>query len=201
MSTTSPLFETMSAQIEAECGEHRAAAQAEADRIASEARAKADAARTAALAAAQAERDRLDSLWRQKGEAERIRLELAMKNDAVEAVLAEARAEIARAVASPEFGDVLDKLLAELMEEAPESGDLKVLAPPKYTDRVSSWLSENGRAGVDVEASQAFEDGVAVQDPGRTFRISNTLSGRFELMEQDIRKQCMTTLFDGGGAA
>jgi vacuolar-type H+-ATPase subunit E/Vma4 len=91
-------------------------------------------------------------------------------------------------------------LLAELMEEAPDSGDLQVLAPPAHADRVSSWLSNNGRAGVGVEGSEAFKDGVAVQDPGRTFRISNTLSGRFALMEQEIRKHCMTTLFGGGAA-
>jgi len=196
----SALLETMAKQVEAECETHRAAAQSEADRIVQDARAKADAARDASLAHAQAERDRLDSLWQQKADTERIRLELEMKNDAVEAVLAEARDRIHRTIASPEFGGVLDALLDELMADAPDRGDLQVLAPPAHTDRVSSWLAEHGRSGVHVEGSEAFRDGVAVQDPARTFRISNTLTGRFALMEQEIRKHCMTTLFGDEGA-
>lgn len=195
------LFETMARQVEAECAQHTAKAKAEADRIVADAHAKARASGEAALASAKAERDRLDALWKQKAEAETVRLELAMKNDAVEAVLAAVTADIKRLVASPEFPKVLESLLAELMPAVGGEKNVQVLCPAAHIDLVKNWLAANGHAGVQVEASPEFPDGVAVQNPARTWRISNTLSGRFAHVEQAVRKHCMTALFGAGGAA
>lgn len=195
------LLATMASQVEAECEEHVAQARAEADTILADARAKAGASREAALAAAQAEKERLDTLWRQKAEAESIRLELAMKNEAVEAVLSAVRDELRRIAEGPEFRGLLERLLEELMEAAGDRDDVVVLGPPSQTDSIKQWLSGHGKGGVSVEGSQAFWDGVAVQDPNRTYRISNTLSRRFAQVEPDIRKHCMTTLFGSEGGA
>jgi len=195
------LFETMTRQVEAECAEHLAKARAEADRILADAHAKSRAAAESALASAKAERDRLDSLWKQKAEAESVRLELAMKNDAVEAVLAEATAGIRRIASGPDFPRVLESLLAELMAAAGGGSDVQVLAPAAHVDLVKQWLSGHGHAGVAVVASSEFWDGVAVQNPARTWRVSNTLTGRFARVDQAVRKHCMTVLFGPGGAA
>lgn len=194
------LLDTMAAQVEAECDEHLAAARAEADRIMAEARAKAEAAREDALANARAEKERLDALWKQKAEAESIRLELAMKNEAVEAALAEVRASIRRLVQSPEFEGVLQRLLDELMEEAGGQSDIVVLGPTQQADTIKKWLADRGKQNMPVEGSDELWDGVAVQDPARTYRISNTLTGRFARVEQDARRHCMTALFGSGGA-
>ncbi len=195
------LFETMARQVEAECSEHLAKARAEAERILADARAKARDAGEAALASAKAERDRLDALWKQKGEAEAVRLELSMKNDAVEAVLAEVSAGIKRLASGPEFPAVLERLLAELMAAAGGEKNVQVLGPAAHVDLIKSWLAGHGHAGVTVQGSPEFWDGVAVQDPARSWRVSNTLTGRFTRVDQAVRKHCMTALFGAGGAA
>ncbi len=195
------LFETMARQVEAECAEHLAKARAEAERILTDARAKARASTEAALASAKAERDRLDTLWKQKGEAESVRLELSMKNDIVEALLAEVSAGIRRMATSPEFTKVIDRMLAELMAAVAGTSGVQILGPPAHVELIRAWLADHGHAGVKAEGSTEFWDGVAVQDPARTWRVSNTLSGRFARVDQAVRKHCMTTLFGSGGAA
>ncbi len=192
------LFQTMTRQVEAECADHLGKARAEAERILADARTKAAASRQAVLAAAEAEKARLDSLWKQKAESESVRLELAMKNDAVEAVLAEVHRELRNATSGPGFGGIVDSLLGELMAAVGPSNDVRLLAPTSQSDRVRGWLERNGRGGVPVEDSPEFWDGVAIQDPQRSYRISNTLTGRFARVEQSARKHCMTALFGGG---
>jgi vacuolar-type H+-ATPase subunit E/Vma4 len=192
---SSALFETMTRQVEAECAGHLAKARAEAERILADARAKAAASREAALANARAEVQRLDTLWKQKAEAETVRLELTMEKDAVEAVLAEVRAQVARLASSAEFSAVLSRLLSELMPAVPGGGDVELVGPPAHVEHIRRWLSGHGAQGITVKESDQFRDGVAAQDRRQTWRISNTLHGRFERLEQAARKHCMTSLF------
>lgn len=192
------LFETMTRQVEAECADHLAKARAEAERIEADARAKAAASREIVLAAARAEVGRLDTLWKQKAESEAVRLELSMKNEAVEAILADVETQLRRTVEGPNFGAILESLLAELMAAAGPVSDAQLLAPSAHADRVRAWLEKNGRSGVRVEGSAEFWDGVALQDPQRSYRISNTLTGRFARIEPAARKHSMTTLFGKG---
>jgi len=194
------LFDTMTRQVEAECAGHLDKARAEAERILADARAKAAASRDAVLAAAEAEKSRLDSLWKQKGESESVRLELAMKNDAVEAVLAEVAKELRATTSGSGFPAILDSLLRELTAAAGSASNLQLLAPASHVEHVRGWLQKNGHGSVKVEGSSEFWDGVALQDPQRTYRISNTLTGRFARVEQAARKHCMTALFGGGEA-
>ena len=41
--------------------------------------------------------------------------------------------------------------------------------------------------------------GVALEDPKHTYRISNTLTGRYARLDQQARKICMQNLFGAGG--
>ncbi len=189
----SALLETMSRQIAGACAERLSGANAEKDVILADAHAKSVAQREATLLAARTEKDDLDRFRRQLAEGEAARADLSMKNDIVEAVLAAVEAEIEQIVAGPQFPATLDALLAEVM--AVVTGELVVLAPPTQVDRVRAWLAQNGRGGVAVEASPAHRDGVAVQDPKRTYRVSNTLGGRFNRVKGEARKRCMQTLF------
>jgi vacuolar-type H+-ATPase subunit E/Vma4 len=196
---TSSLFETMTRQVEAECAGHLAKARAEAERILADARAKAVTSRDATLATARAEVDRLDVLWKQKTEAESVRLELAMENDAVEAVLEKVRAEMTRVAAGPEFPGLLSRLLDELIPAIPSGDDVELLGPAAHIEHIRQLIGTRGKQRIEVKASDQFQDGVAAQDRARTWRISNTLHGRFQHMEQAARKHCMTTLFGSKG--
>ena len=189
----SALFDTMSTGIAAQCEANLDSAREEAATIASEAIAKTAAQRESALSATQSEMSLLDERWRQKAEAEATKAALAMKKTAVNKVLGEVQDAIDRIVKGPTFPMVLDSLLAEVMAIAED--DVVVLAPEAQVEGVQQWLSSHGHGGLKVEGSAALRDGVAVQDPARTYRISNTLSGRYSRVELEIRKICMTGLF------
>lgn len=190
------LLETMARQVAAECERFRSEARSEAEAIVAEARAQAADLRAKTLDATAAEMRRLDERWRQKADAEAAKAALMMKNQAVHEVLGHVRERIRAIAEGPRFRDVLDALLAEVMDVAED--DIVVLAPQQYADHVRDWLAANGRGGVPVEGSASLWDGVAVQDPARTYRISNTLSGRFARVEEEARKLCMTQLFEPG---
>lgn len=193
----SALLDTMAREVDAECERTLAAARAEADAIVAAAREKSAAQRDASLKATEAEMVMLDERWRLKAEAEALTAGLSVRNDAVNEVLDQARGEIRSLVDGPDFPGVLDMLLSEVMAVAPAG--TTVLAPEKHLDHVRGWLTKNGSSDVPVEASASMWDGVAVQDSGRTFRISNTLSGRFSRVVDNARRLCMTSLFSEGG--
>lgn len=196
MKTGATVIESMSLQVVEQCESTLSEANREAAGIADNARAQSDALREEALIAARHEMDALDELWRQKAEVEAAKAELVMQNDAVRAVLGKVGEENRRIVASDEFPATLDLLLSELMAVAPD--DVVALAPPDHCGHVREWLAKNSHDGVPVEGSSSMLDGVAVQDRARTFRISNTLSGRLSRVEQQARRICMMSLFGSG---
>ena len=85
--------------------------------------------------------------------------------------------------------------LAALGKIAPGPDDVVVLAPESQVGHVEQLLAKSGHNGLAVEGSAVVWDGVAVQDKQRTFRISNTLSGRYARVEDGARKLCMVSLF------
>ena len=194
----SALLETMTAQVTEECDGNRATAQQEADAIKAEAESKSAARREATQSATDAEMKRLDERWRQMAHAEASRADLMVKNDAVIAVMKKVESEIHRIVDSGEFPAVLDALLASLATEI--QGDVVLIGPEGHVDHIKSWLSSNGHDGIAVEGSADFWDGVAIQDPAQTYRISNTLTGRYGRVEQDARRLCMINLFGDSAA-
>ncbi len=187
------LLDTMAQQVIAKCDSILREAREEADRIQAKARNDAEEKRNATIASAQSAIDAQDARSRQKAEAEASKADLVVKNEAVEAVLASVEAEVRKLAEGTEFPGLLESMLSELMAVA--EGDVVVLGPEKHLDTVKGWLANNGRGDVPVEASPGMWDGVAVQDPKRTYRISNTLSGRFRAVREDARKQCMLGLF------
>ncbi|MFP6616138.1 MAG: V-type ATP synthase subunit E [Candidatus Hydrogenedentota bacterium] len=189
----SALLETMTAQVTEECDGNRAAAQQEADAIQAEADRKSAAQREATQSATDAEMDRLDERWRQMAHAEASRASLMAKNDAVKAIMQKVESEIRRIVESDEFPAILDALLVSLATEI--EGEVVLIGPESHVAHIESWLSSNGHDGIKVEGSNEFWDGVAIQDPAQTYRISNTLSGRYGRVEQEARRLCMIKLF------
>ena len=194
----SALLETMTAQVTEECDGNRAAAQQEAEAIRAEAERKSAAQRDATQSATDAEMDRLDERWRQMAHAEASRAGLVVKNDAVKAVMQKVESEIRRIVAGDDFPAVLDALLVSLDSEI--QGDVVLLGPAGHVGHIEAWLSSHGHEGISVEGSAELWDGVAVQDPAQTYRISNTLTGRYSRVEQDARRVCMVNLFGGNAA-
>ena len=192
----SALLETMTAQVTEQCSATRAAAEQEAKAIAAEAASQAQARREALVAANDADMDRLDERWRLMAHAEASRADLVVKNDAVQAVIRKVELEISAIVASDSFLGVLDALLSSLLNEyTGDDADVILVAPEAHVAHVQQWLSGHGHAGMAVEASTEIWDGVALQDPARTYRISNTLTGRYGRIGQEARRLCMVTFF------
>ena len=189
------LFETMTEQVTVECDRNLAEARDEAGRIRSDAASESEAQRERTISATNAEIDLLDQRARQKAEAEAAKAELELRNEVVEAVMGQVQGEIRSIVSSDAFNGVLDALLASLMTAADSTEGIVVLAPESKVDHVKRWLSSNGHARVPVEGSATVWDGVALQDPKRTYRISNTLTGRYKRVEREARRHCMVTLF------
>lgn len=189
------LKESMARRVEDQCAHIAAEAESEANAIRDRARAQAQAVRESTIASVEREIAQLRERWEQKARAEAARAELAMKNEAVEAVMDTVTQRIRAIVDSDRFTTILSGLLAELMSAA--EGDIVVLAPPSHVDFVKSQLSEHGHGSVPVEGSAALWDGVALQDPRRTYRISNTLTSRYSQVLQEARKICMKELFEG----
>jgi vacuolar-type H+-ATPase subunit E/Vma4 len=194
----SALLETMTAQVVEECDGNSSAAQQEADAIQAEAEGKSAAQRESTQAATDSEMVRLDERWRQMAHAEASRADLVVKNEAAKAVMHKVAQEIRSIVDNKEFPSVLDSLMETLVREI--KGEVMVLGPEGHIDHIKTWLSNNGHDGISVEASSELWDGVALQDPARTYRISNTLTGRYSRVEQEARRVCMVNLFGGNAA-
>lgn len=187
------LLDTMARQVDEVYNGNLSAASESAEGILEETRQECAALEEESLAATAAEMETLAERWRRKADAEAAKAALVVQHDALHAVLEKVSEEIREIVSSDEFGPILDALLAELMADAPP--DVIALAPPDHLDRVKKWLASNGHDKVPVEGAPNRQDGVAIQDRDRTFRISNTLSGRFSRVEQEARKLCMMSLF------
>jgi len=193
-----PLLDLMSAQIAAQREEIAEKARKEALRIQEEARERADQRRKDTLAAVESELASLAKRSRERVEAEAHMITLTTKDTITNEVLGSVTGELAAIAAGPEFPSILDALLAELMADAPV--DVVVLAPPAYVDHCAQWLASNGRGDLPVEPWAALTDGVAIQDRGRKFRYTNTLTARFKKQEGELRKLSLRQLFPASGA-
>lgn len=189
----SALLETMTAQVTEECEGNIAAAREEAAAIQADAEKKAASQRESVEASTETEMNRLDERWRQMAHAEASRADLVVKNEAVKAVMQKVQAEIKAIVSGGDFPQVLDALLNSLNDEITQH--VVVVGPEAHVDHIKGWLSNHGHENVTVEGSPEMWDGVAVQDAKRTYRISNTLTGRYGRVEQEARRLCMVKMF------
>ena len=78
--------------------------------------------------------------------------------------------------------------------------DAVVIVPVSFGDRAKAWLQNNGHGGATVQESTALRDGCAMQDAGRSYRVTTTLSSRLSKLQNEARKVCLDTLFGKGGA-
>lgn len=183
----------MSAQIAAQRNETLQAARDEASAIQQNARERAEQRRKDSLAAAESELASIARRSRERVEAESHMVTLTTKDSITNEVLGDVAAELAAIAAGPTFPAILDALLAELMAEAP--ADVVVLAPPAHVNHCQNWLESHGYPGLKVEGLASLKDGVAVQDPGKRFRYTNTLTARFNKHEGELRKLSLNRLF------
>lgn len=188
-----PLLDLMSAQIAGQREAILLAARDEAAQIAQTARERAEQRRSNTLSAAQGELASIAKRSRERTEAEAQMVTLTMKDTITNEVLAEVAEELTQIAAGPGFPAILDALLAELMAEAPS--DVVVLAPPAHADHCKQWLESHGYGHLAVVPEPSLADGVSVQDPGKKFRFTNTLTARFNMREGALRKASLNRLF------
>lgn len=190
------LLDTMAGQVEQRCQERLVKARKEAEAIVAAAREKAAKQRSETLDRTNREMERLAERARELA-ALQVDLEaLSMRHAVADEVLQSVHDELARIAEGPGFPAVLESLLAEVMRAAPPQAE--IVAPVGRGDVCRDWLNANGHAGLPISESAALKDGVAVQDPARTFRVTNSLSARFQILENQARQVCLGTLFGEG---
>jgi vacuolar-type H+-ATPase subunit E/Vma4 len=191
---TPALFDTMAQEVQADCDRRLGEARREAERILAEGRRVADQEYARGIETTREEISLADRRERQRLDAEHDKAFLAVQHKVVEEVLARVGEEIRRLSQAPDFGAVLEALLAEILAEV-RGKKLDVLAPPAHADRIAAFLQERGRGELRVIPWASLTDGVAVQDRRRTYRVSNTLSGRLVAIQDEARKRCQARLF------
>jgi vacuolar-type H+-ATPase subunit E/Vma4 len=192
------LFESMTREARAQCGERLAEARREAEAIEAAGAKRCAEDRECALDAAQSKMDERRSDARMAAEAEAGRLRRTLEGTVAEEALAEAEKAIRAIAVGPEFPHIIEELLEEAVDGV--DGEFSVFAPPDHACIVRRWLDSHGLDDVEAVPDTDVADGVIVQDAGRTFRITNTLRERFEMLRDKSRALCVEILFgDGSG--
>lgn len=171
-----------------------ASARAEAERVIAEAHRQVEARRhEAQLAARQtAEHTRARRLAQAEQQAEKEALTL--RDRVVADVLDQARQRAMELADTPQFEPILKALVREVVRDAPQNAVLE--APAAHAARCRQWLDAWDHRGVRVETSTHLRDGVALRDEERTWRVLNTLTGRFDRVLGQARRLCMHRLFE-----
>jgi len=186
-------LDTLEREAERRCEVILAQAREEAARIVAEARQTAEENRQNALKEEQTHaRTQLEDA-RRRAEAQVERAKVSMRERVADRILDTVHEELRRIAQSPEFPEVLQFLLAEIMEEAPDNA--LVLAPPEHVSSCRQWLDVHGMTHITVEPDERLWDGVAVIDAPRSFRLTNTLTSRFEKSRASARKAALRRLF------
>lgn len=191
-----PLLELMTEEAAAKRGAILARAREDAEAIRAEARDRAAAQHREATDALRADLDAQARRERDRAEAAANMQAQATKELLADEVLEAAAGDLRHFAGTVEFAPVLEALLEELINNAPE--EVAVLVPPAHHDRVLTWLAAHGKTHLAVEPDPSLHDGVAVRDLRGRFRISNTLGLRLEKVESAARHACMAALFGKG---
>lgn len=190
-----PLLELLTEQADAERTAVVEDAKQQATQIHDDARARTARRRERTLAETESELQVLAERNRQRAQAEAEMVVKTTRDTITDELLQSVLAELGRIPGEAGFEATLLSLLAELMDEA-EPG-MTVLVPAAHKDACASWLSSNGHGDLAVEASDALNDGVAIQDATQSYRVTNTLSTRFQKQEAALRRHCRKALFGG----
>jgi vacuolar-type H+-ATPase subunit E/Vma4 len=203
------LLETMSQLAEQRRGEILAEAQKEADAICAAAEEECGKRREAALSGARGAMAEQVRQARERAAAEAEKQALVMQEVVVDEILERVEVQLAQVAERTDFASVLRTLLREAVEDATaergeaESGEFVVYAPAAHARSCEEWLHEMGVAGAEIEEDASLRDGVMVEDRSHTYRIVNTLSGRYARIREEARALCLRRLFgerSGNGA-
>jgi vacuolar-type H+-ATPase subunit E/Vma4 len=190
------LLDMMASQVARQCEEKLTEARRDAGAAVAEARERAEQRRARALERERAEVERLNQRARELAQVLAEHEALTMQQAVADEVLAKAEIELARLVRTADFPGILEGLLAELIAEV--SGDGVVLAPAARVETCRAWLARHSRADVVVQTDPNLVDGVAYQDARRTYRITNAMSSRLHMLQNEARKTCLDALFPKG---
>jgi vacuolar-type H+-ATPase subunit E/Vma4 len=168
-------------------------AQRVSDSIVQEAERRASAKRSAALSALQGELDALARRSHDRSQVETARMQLAMQDEVVREVLERVRLHLCHVSEEPGFGRVLIELLRKAMGKT--DGNVRVLVPQTHGALCGKWLRDNAYAGATVEPTAAVSDGVILEGPRGTYRITHTLRSRFAKLELPARRIALEQLF------
>lgn len=192
----SPFLEAMTRTAREQCDRMLAEARREAEAIETEAKDRCVEERDNAIAEAKSRLARRRADARHAAETEANRIGRALEANVAEEVLAEAENAIRAVVESPDFPRIIETFLEEAVTGV--DGNLQVLIPPAHATRVRRWLDAHGMADIEVVSEPDVTDGVMVQDVSRTFRITNTLTNRFDRLREKTRTRCIEILFRDG---
>ncbi len=192
----SSLLRAMAREVEAQCRECMAEAGKQAAGIVSQATEKHAGRRAELLEAARQASVRQIAKERGRALADAARREEAFEGTITEEVLVETRMAIDGLAQSEEFTKVLEALLDEALRGL--TGPLEVVAPTGKVDNCNRWLRSKGLDDVKVVPDGTMRDGIAVQDPQRSFRLTNTLSSRCAQIKSQIRQICSEKLKSKG---
>lgn len=190
------LFHTMVEEASRQCEDKHDRARKEAEAILDKARRTSAERRRVALETARSELEAAAQQARRVAAIEAEKANWAAEHAVAKDILHRVQDELARLTDSDAFPAILEALLKELLPEL-HSGRV-VMVPLPYVERCQAWIRDLRAEGVTVEGFPALRDGGVVQDPKRTFRITNTLSGRCAKLEHIARKLCTTRLFNEG---
>lgn len=194
-----PLLEAMTDRVRRERETLLAQARAEAEHVQQAAHQTGEDRTARTRTALDAELARAEDQTRRRAQAEARITVKTTKDTVVDEVLAEVKSRLADLAAQPQFAEMLPLLLGEVLESA--APDVEVHVPPAHEERCRQWVQDHG-GGRRVVADSALRDGVAIQDAGPTYRITNTLSARLAKRTESLRRHCLNRLFaDGRGGA
>lgn len=190
-----PILKLMSEQADARRGEILARAEANASAIREAGQQRAQERLNAGLESLDRELEALAKRSRERAEAEAYMIEFTTRDTIADELLTRVEQRLREAAADKDFASTLEALLGELVQDVKPG--MVVLAPPAHVDHVKKWLAANGHTDVEVQAEPSLKDGVAVQDAARSFRVTNTLTTRFRMQQDKLRRESLESLFGG----
>ncbi|NYF16575.1 V/A-type H+-transporting ATPase subunit E [Microbacterium sp. AK009] len=180
------LLEALAREAEDERARLRRSGEKEQERILAEARAEADALRRSVLDAAET-RARADATRRVAvARLEAARIEQQAAEAAFDELVEEVRSRLRAIGSRPDYPQVLSALLAEALEAVPDA-EVVLVNPADVATIAAAAVVGNTMAGVTVAGDEGVEGGVvATSSKGR--RVRNTMSGRLESADADLRQ-------------
>ncbi len=188
------LIEAMSRETDDSCKAIIAEAQAKANVLMEDARREAARRRETALAEARRKLDDLVRIGLDRAKAQAARVSLETEDEIVAEINKHVHEALIQIAAGPGFREVLLSLLTQAMARTTD-GKVIVHAPQAHAAACADWLKAHGFMTADVQPSSEITDGVLIEDQARSYRITNTLSRRYERMASDARRFAVSQLF------